>query len=77
MYSRTQRSLPPNGQPIWDKQSGYAVNIPATEQLPPKWWLTYTDAWERILAKRAELGIVIDDGFDAETESFETNGLDI
>jgi len=46
---------------ITDAESGYAVNVPAIFQGYPQWWVNEAATYARILAKRKELGIVIDD----------------
>lgn len=51
-------------QVIIEPRSGYAINVPVTEQNYPGWWLVETDAWKRIQAMRAELGLRIDDKID-------------
>jgi len=58
--------MEPNDTPmpdvlIIDSASGYAVNVPVTEQNYPFWWNDRPDVYARILQARKELGIELVD----------------
>lgn len=44
-----------------DTVSGFAVNVPAQDQQPYQWWLTYPNHYATILEMRKELGLSIVD----------------
>jgi hypothetical protein len=53
-----------------DPVSGFAANVPVTQQGYPGWWLYQPDDYQRLLRMRQEHGLVIDDG----DMSFEPEG---
>lgn len=47
---------------IIDEVSGFAVNVPAQDQKPYKWWLMFPESYARILQIRLMLGLkTVDD----------------
>ncbi len=46
---------------ILDDESGYAVNVPLIHQGYPYWWEDNPEAVARIMTRRRELGIEVDD----------------
>lgn len=44
-----------------DSVSGFAVNVPAQDQKPYKWWMTYPEHYKSILEMRDMLGLVVVD----------------
>jgi hypothetical protein len=65
--------IEPNGTPIpdvlvIDSASGYAVNVPVTEQNYPFWWNDRPEVYARILQTRTELGIEVVDFPDGVTK---------
>lgn len=46
---------------IIDTVSGFAVNVPAQDQKPDYWWITYPEHYAMILELRKALGLNIVD----------------
>ena len=49
------------GANVIDEQTGMSLTIPAVLQMPPFWWEDRPDVYQRVLARRAELGLTVDD----------------